>query len=254
LKRILTLETGRQSVGGLLVIVENGDKHGWEPFGRSIQLEDQFRIDVFEPGWRYATRVYLFADPLNRLGPAEALREIVEYVARLGLTWEKEQVSRLDLKTDVSVPFAEFSHRLNDGLLICRARQNTDLEKKYPTTRYFGTSSKNGKGNGNVLLRIYDKAKEQNITGPWTRVEFQLARDWLRKRWKIEGLRTVPFSELWRYLTNDWFRITGTLPDGKHYDRCPTWEPWKAIQQAEWHEDGFLSRKAARRSTPHPVI
>lgn len=242
---------GDQILHGQPVCLKDGGRHGPDFYPRSLRQESRFRIDVYHfrhpqhsvP--HYAARVYLFSRLLNDRGPIEALRWIREYAARIGLDWESEQVSRLDLRADVTIPFDDFAERIDKRLWACRASSNEKLDG-FSTSRYFGTRE-------NGLLCIYDKVEEMRsrnldvseIAGPLTRVEFRLFRHWLRNH-GIEGLGTVRLSELWRYLTGDWFRITDSRPDGKHYDRCPTWGTWEAIQQAECPYNRFLPRKGPK--------
>ncbi len=215
-RRLFRQRFGECRLGGESVKVKGCGYHGPDFYPRSIQKTDAYRIDVFNETARFAARVFIFAVLLQEHSEGgEWLQRATDYAKRLGLQWESEQPSRLDLKTDVALPFNEFAGRIDNGLIVCRAQRNRKAEN--PQSRYFGQK-------GGLQIRLY--AKRPGVT----RVEFEFGRDWLFRK-RIDAWADVRPPELWREATH-WFRITETKPDGKHYDRCKLWPPWIAIQQA----------------------
>jgi len=157
-------------------------------------------------------------------GMAESIAWMRSYLAKLGLTWNCELISRLDVHTDAGCRFAEFKRRIDKGCCVTgRMRRNRKIQKG-PTCIYFGSV-------GHFKLRVYDKGREQGASvKAWTRVEFELRREWLRRQ-GIETWSDVDMPSLWRTLTQR-FRIVDSRPDGHHYERCPTWDVWQSIQDA----------------------
>ncbi len=107
-----------------------------------------------------------------------------------------------------------------------------------------------------IKLRVYDKRYElrtdplkwgvfadkyDGIPEILTRVEFQLRRNALKefKTGDIERIEGVESyltvrDQLWRYLTEDWFRLTADKvdKDNNHQSRAATWLFWEAVQNA----------------------
>ncbi len=78
------------------------------------------------------------------------------------------------------------------------------------------------------------KAALQNdvkaLTGPLTRIEFQIRRQWLRRQGVNEWSDDWA-AALWPKLTK-WFRMTDRKADTTHQQRCKTWRVWESIQKA----------------------
>jgi hypothetical protein len=200
---------------------KQGGRHGPDFYPVSLQRKNEFRIDIFiDSPNGYAARLYLFSNRLAK-GADDSVKWLRGYTQKLGLNWGRDELSRLDLRADVSHPFSEFRQRLDKGRCVTgRLRKWKD---NHDTTRYFGSSN-------NVLLRIYDKAAQLGENGrAITRVEFQLGRNWLRRQ-GVNSWSDADLSILWHSLTQR-FRIVNKRPDGKHYDRCPTWHVWQMIQE-----------------------
>ena len=104
-------------------------------------------------------------------------------------------------------------------------------------------------GQGNLVLRAYDKVRESNLIpekiaavvgcrwGYWTatasRVEFQIRREIL----KDFGVDTVADwfakrAEICEYLCTQWFRLTSGPVDRDHSDRSETLDVWLKVQRA----------------------
>ncbi len=107
-----------------------------------------------------------------------------------------------------------------------------------------------------IKLRVYDKRYElRNDPVKWgvfadkydgipdvlTRVEFQLRRVALKEfdvgdGARIEGVESylAVRENLWRYLTEDWFRLTAEKvdKDNNHQSRAGTWFFWEVVQNA----------------------
>lgn len=265
-ERLGGADYGKLRLGGEVVDKVTGGRHGPDFYPFSIYRKDDFRIDVFpQRDSQYAGRFYLFATPLQGKGWQGATGWLRDIARLIGCSWEAEAISRLDLRADIAIPFDEFSRRIDGGCLVTRMRRKPAGGKTYPTTRYFGTKRF-------IRLRIYDKVREtldrqakQNkgsVTtarnrrllpnGPHlTRVEFEANRKWLLRQ-KIDAVADVDLPELWRELC-EMFRLTDRPPDGKHYDRCPTWPAWDAIRFARWPEleqGPTLSPKEQSRPPP----
>lgn len=225
LNRLLTLDWGKRKLRRVEVKVIQGGRHGPDFYPVGLLRPKEWRVDVFKGSPNgYAARLFLFQKMLAS-GTAESLQWTEGYLSKLGLRWQSELISRLDLRADVAYPFREFRRRINSGRCVTgRMGRNRRLEKA-GTCIYFGSA-------GGFKLRIYDKAKERGRAGlPWTRIEFELHRDWLRRQ-GVDCWSDADLPSLWRILTQR-FRIVDRRPDGKHYDRCPTWDGWCQIQQAD---------------------
>lgn len=221
LNRLLTLDWGIHELDGVELRVTQGGRHGPDFYPLSLWCEGYWKLDVFKGSRNgYAARLLLFQRGLA-LGVGEAVQWHRIYTSRLGIRWRHGQVSRLDVMADLCWPFGDFLERIDAGLYVGRMKR---WPQSHPTTIYFGSRR-------HVLLRIYDKAMELGQVGQsLTRVEFQLGREWLRRH-GVDSLQDAEVPSLWSHLTRG-FRLLDRRPDGKHYDRCPTWHVWQRIQEA----------------------
>lgn len=269
-ERLETAVCGKLRLAGESVNkIEGGYRHGPDFYSYMLCREGEFRIDVSKKRRQYDGRFYLFGPLLDRAGLVGATAILRRFAHRIGFNWESEQVSRLDLRADIAVPFDEFSQRIDRGCFVTHLNppERNDA-KHYPTTRYFGTKPF-------VRLRIYDKVREAldrqakknkgnattagnrrppSIGPPLTRVEFEANRKWLVRQ-KIDSLADVDLPEIWRELCR-MIRLTNRPPHTKHQDQCPNWLIWDAVRQAQWsgEEQGpgpALSPKEQSRS-PQP--
>lgn len=223
MNRLLALDYAQHTLFRNEVTIKRGNWHGPDFFPLSLWQQDRWKLDVFKEATNgFAARLYVFAQMLIT-DAGESLLWLRRYFEKLGLRWDSEQLSRLDLRTDVNCPFVEFQQRIDQGF-CATGRMRPRRREDYPTTLYFGSPK-------HVYLRVYDKAIEQGENGQVrTRVEFQLRRGWLRRQ-GVDSWGDADLPALWRSLTQG-FRILKRRPDGKHYDRCPTWHVWELIQQA----------------------
>jgi hypothetical protein len=213
---------GPHALCGHEVTVTRGGQHGPDFFGLSLQSRDRFRLDVFNGAVNpFACRLYIFAGMLLARSADESLMWLRSYAEKLGLHWDADQLSRLDLCADVDCDFQAFKRRIERGLCVT-GRMRCKKKEEYRTTVYFGSRR-------HVYMRIYDKSAEQGENDRTrTRVEFEMHRNWLRRQ-RVDSWADAELPVLWRNLTQR-FRILERRPDGKHHR--PTWPVWRMVQEA----------------------
>ena len=211
----------------------------------------------------YPIFVRLKSYALWRFGYLEAYKKCMVYLNKL-FSVVDTKISRLDIATQVNkqidinidigaetVSRTKFRHQwFSDG--VCSGYQF---------------------GKGDVLLRIYDKLKEIEVSkkfwfvdvwdaenfeierGVWN-VEFQLRRDFLRE-WDIDTVEDA-FSELknlYAYLTRKWFRVVERQLADTNVTRRETSKWWQEIQSKH---DGIDEKpkkenKKVKPSTDHLI-
>ncbi|MCC8164899.1 MAG: hypothetical protein LIQ31_01800 [Planctomycetes bacterium] len=175
-----------------------------------------------------------------------------------GIRIEKDIVSRVDIYGDFDTcPVEEFCTRFNENKKISRARKVGHYGEDLNYATYFSGRRHTGFSVGtNIKLRVYDKRYElekdpikwgifaekyDGIPDVLTRVEFQLRRVALKEFLtgdleRIEGVDSYLKNreKLWKYLTEDWFRLTEDAIDkqNKHQSRAETWSVWQVVQNA----------------------
>ncbi|MDU7244571.1 MAG: hypothetical protein E6276_04170 [Clostridiales bacterium] len=211
----------------------------------------------------YPIFVRLKSYGLWRYGYQQAFKKFMAYLNKLFKVVDTK-ISRLDIATQVNkkieididigaetVSRTKFRHQwFSDG--VCTGYQF---------------------GKGDVLLRIYDKVKEIEVSrkfwfadvwdaenfiierGVWN-VEFQLRRDFLRE-WDIDTVEEA-FSELenlYSYLTRKWFRVVAKQEKDTNVTRRDTCDWWQVLQEKH---DGIDKKpkkenKKVKPSTDHLI-
>jgi hypothetical protein len=119
-------------------------------------------------------------------------------------------------------------------------------------------------GQGDIMLRVYDKVLELQRDGakqivfaslwgteeysehPVTRVEFQLRRPVLRQL-GVDSLNDLleKLSGVWEYCACRWAVLCAEAPDrlNRHQDRAEIHEFWKMVQNADWGGYQPVTRK-----------
>ena len=210
---------------------------GWSSSGKGIyraafQLETRgvyvgiCCVDSDES--RPQLKIELRGSELLQLGEGEALKLVWQVFESLGFSCDRTQVKRADICGD----FSSFNVRkvfnlLDQGQAITQVRQHivyrgerfSDVE-----TVQVGTHRR-GNGSG-IKCRIYDKLKEVDgsefktklvdeliLAGQevetLTRVEFEIGRDALKRRWKVDSVGDLLASleTIVEDLTTNWMRI-----------------------------------------------
>jgi len=179
-------------------------------------------------------------------GLGELLVTVKKWLRLFQIKVVKETVSRVDLYSDFEVNISTL-HLANQSRMVSRVNNvATFFSHRRLTGIQAGTSA--------IVLRCYDKLHEmvnkqatekqaffQKLWGKApehvTRVEFQLRRDALRDFFHgscnfadVSGKS----SELWRYLTDEWFRHVRRNVDRKnrHQDREAASPFWFCVQKA----------------------
>jgi hypothetical protein len=162
-----------------------------------------------------------------------------------GIVVHSEKVSRIDLYADLSLD-SETLALWNQAKMVTRAEK---VNLYYSNRRLTGLQV----GAGDIVLRIYDKIQEMVdkqalhkadfFMEKWghvehvTRVEYQLRREAINSFCPDESdlqAVTAKTSEIWHYLTFDWFRQTAKAVDrlNRNQSRETTSAFWTLVQQA----------------------
>lgn len=191
----------------------------------------------------------------------------------------REIVSRVDMYADFDAcDVSEFCRRFNEGMKVTRARKIGNYAEDLNTATYLVGLRFTGFSMGtNIKLRCYDKRYElekdpvkwgvfadryNGIPEVLTRIEFQLRRVAL-KEFLFNGLDRIDGVDsylaardhLWKYLTEDWFRLTDEKVDAKNKNqsKASTWDIWRQIQDAAGHvvKEIFRHRRPAKVDMEH---
>jgi hypothetical protein len=175
-----------------------------------------------------------------------------------GIQIERDILSRVDMFADFDIAEVElFCKRLENGSRVTRARSMGFYSEELNTALYLSGKKYTGFSLGkNIKVRCYDKRRElENDPIKWavfadvydgipdtlTRVEFQLRRAALAefefgKGERIDGVESFLKirEKLWRYLTEDWFRLTESPVDAKNNNQAhaEVWSVWRMVQNA----------------------
>ena len=208
--------------------------------------------------------------PLCIYGGLENLwGEVQKVLKQEGVVIIRDIVSRVDIYSDFDIcEVDEFCRRFYENCKVTRARKIGKYgQDELNTALYMNGYKHTGFSIGtDIKLRVYDKRYElRNDPIKWgvfadkyngipdvlTRVEFQLRRNALKEfevgdGGRIEGVASyLPVREqLWRYLTEDWFRLTDEEVDKRnnHQSRAQTWTIWEAVQNAVSKAVDFIQR------------
>ena len=178
--------------------------------------------------------------------PGQLLVAIKKWLLNFGILVKKESVSRIDIYADFACDISKL-HLANFNRMVSRVN-NINLFTN--NRRVSGIQV----GKGSIVLRCYDKInemKEKKATEKqaffaelWkgnpehaTRVEFQLRRDAIRdflpESSKFADL-SAKSAEIWRYLTDQWFRHVRKNVDRKNRNqsRVEVSPFWFCVQKA----------------------
>ncbi len=198
--------------------------------------------------------------PLCLHGGVEKLwDELKNMLKAEGIAVIKDIVSRVDIYSDFDMcEVDEFCRRFHENCKVTRARKiGQYAQEDLNTALYMNGYKHTGFSIGtDIKLRIYDKRYElKNDPIKWgvfadkydgipdilTRVEFQLRRNALKEfavgdGARIEGVASylTVREALWRYLTEDWFRLTEEKvdKDNNHQSRAKNWLFWDVVRSA----------------------
>lgn len=176
-----------------------------------------------------------------------------------GITVKKDILSRVDMYGDFDFDcgVSAFCEKMESGCRVSRARSLGYYSEELNVALYFSGRRHTGFSLGkNIKVRIYDKRRElENDPLKWgvfaekygglpevlTRVEFQLRRRALSEFYltgteRIDGVDSylAVRERLWKYLTEDWFRLTDKPVDSKnkHQSHSVVWSVWESVQNA----------------------
>ncbi len=198
--------------------------------------------------------------PLCLHGGVENLwARVKEVLESQGIHIIKDIVSRVDIYSDFDLfDVEECCRRFRENCKVTRARKiGQYAEEELNTALYMSGARHTGFSIGtDIKLRVYDKRYElkrdplkwgvfadryDGIPETLTRVEYQLRRNALKEFKtgdveRIEGVESylAVREQLWRYLTEDWFRLTEEKvdKDNNHQSRAKNWTFWDVVQNA----------------------
>ncbi|QDU02988.1 Replication initiation factor [Gimesia chilikensis] len=209
--------------------------------------------------------------PLMAMGEVRVFELVHAVLKAIGFSFFKFCPSRIDLCIDlVEVSTSQFHDSIKNWCFVSRTSFS---DFKYKTrdiqTIYIGNPG------GNTLLRIYDKYQECKDkpdkydllkTLRWgkdpdpaigaTRVEYQIRRQHLKKQHSIDTYEDFELkkSNLCKYLTHDWFRITDIEPDPRHTERFGPSALWQQVIHAfeDWTGKEIQSRSVDQTTNRDP--
>ncbi|QDT97755.1 replication initiation factor domain-containing protein [Gimesia aquarii] len=216
--------------------------------------------------------VDISSNPLMALGESKIFGLIRTVFEAIGFSFLKVCPSRIDLCIDlVDVPTSQFYEPIQKWCYVSRTSYSDfNFKTRDIQTIYIGKKS------AKTLLRIYDKyqeckanpekydllkalrwGKDPNPLLGATRVEFQLRRQHLKKQHSINTYEDFLLrkSNLCKYLTNDWFRITEREPDPRHTERFGPSVLWQQVIQAfaDWTGKELERRSIDRITNRDPI-
>ena len=143
-------------------------------------------------------------------------------------------ITRIDIACDLEdeeVSFDKFRKYAENELYICKSKVLPRIIYKREECIYFGSEK------SNRLLRIYNKALEQNLDNIyWIRLEFQL-RNECAMSWFLNWQKESDVGKLWRGVMVDYLRFVAPpkgadideIRKNKHQGRLQTATWWKEI-------------------------
>lgn len=145
---------------------------------------------------------------------------LFRYIVEQG---DEMNVSRLDIAGDDKdgvLTLDKITQQTRQRKYICKARRCVWMAGDEEEV-IFGASS------SSTRLRIYNKALERGVEGPWVRVEFQL-RDEAADSFILNLLRLGEIGPTYGGVLLNYLRYVTRCPDESqnHYDRIPTVGWW----------------------------
>ena len=209
---------------------------------------------------------------IGSISSQEGIRETVKafrlWVHHHGGTIFQEAVSRIDICTDVKEDIRKTNIEDYEKH-ICRTSR-CDL---HTCDRQLSGVTV---GRGNIMLRVYDKVLEMEqkkafekklffkrlwggYDGPVTRVEFQLRREVIKDIFPKDSRFEVvmdKISELWKYLTCNWFRQASGKVDrvNKHQSRCEISKFWEIVQASASSGENKVTRNRRQIHIDIPAL
>ena len=183
----------------------------------------------------------------------DVVAEVEKVLSLMGFNITAQKISRIDLQLTVDLPFSVVARSYNENRFVSRVtkwavyqgkicRMDTDQEIQTPIQSIIGGSGKT------IKVRLYDKIKEcfkspenleklndlyavMGVREHFTRVEFELCREWLNE-W---GINTVDdfyanLPEILHYLTSSYFRVIENAKTS-HVEKQQTARWWDDVQK-----------------------
>ena len=226
--------------GDRIEVGPTGVKHG--VYCRYSLRWNGCQIDIVDNAAPNEKRLSVFVSigslTLMKIGHVDAWIGVKSLLDCLGFEAIRNVVSRVDLCVDLpNVTMEPVQFCVDDERIICRAG-------KYGEFGTFENMETYYRGKGPMMVRIYDKAKEVKDDPikkavlekmRWggkvddaVRVEFQLRRKTLKKRFSIESVDQL-FENLGTvavWSTEKWFRMTDRRVDRKNKNQSRAMNCW----------------------------
>ena len=190
--------------------------------------------------------VQVRSEYLTSVGPEEAIRTATALVDDMGKVEGPPKISRLDL-------FADFC--TDHDMALFPGRHWVKRSKKRAIHEESDEVTGISFGSGNeVSARLYDKSREILKSGKdymrplwaaegWNgseqiwRMEYQIRREGLPEPMKGAAGEALPLcGNLWRYLCDDWLRLSVPSDSDDTRSRWPTHPLWEDVSRL-WHID-----------------
>lgn len=183
---------------------------------------------------------------LTAIGPEEALRQLIPLIAKFGTLEDSPKINRIDM-------YADFTSSLDLTALpgdhwVKRCKTRAVYEDCNAVTGIaFGSGNE-------VSARIYDKTREITKSGKlylqllWAdhgwkpgesvwRLEYQIRREGLPEEMKDDAFDALKHAgRQWRYLCEDWLRLTIPVPGDETRSRWPAQPIWIELTNV-WNVD-----------------
>lgn len=235
------------SEGDRVEVAPTGVKHG--VYCRYSLQWNGCKIDIVDNAAPSEKRLSVFVSigsiTLMKLGHEKAWEGVKGLLCCLGFETIKDVVSRVDLCVDLPHQTMQPVQVCVEGeRIICRAGKYSEFGTFESMETYY-------RGKGSMLVRIYDKfneVKDDPIKKAimekmrWggkveaaVRVEFQLRRKTLAKRFKIQSTEDLflNLGTIAEWSNKKWFRLTDRRVDrkNKNQSRARNCEFWDTVQE-----------------------
>ena len=209
--------------------------------------------------------------PLMQQGHWAMYNRVRSVLASIGFHWGEETVSRSDLCVDMpGVEIERLTGALRDG---CNIRRAKDYHPHVTGEEWLGLSV--GSRKSPLQLRLYEKLKELKLTRDTaklevlvatryggempevaSRVEIQLRRDELWKRWQVNGFKDLCSKAvaITDWCTSDWLRLVTDRPDkeNKNHQRAVNRPEWDKVCKSFAYVFGQVGQVEVKRFASVP--
>ena len=141
----------------------------------------------------------------------------------------RANITRIDIACDLEdeeVSFDKLRKYSENELYVCKSKVFPKIIYKREECIYFGSEK------SNRLLRIYNKALEQNLDIYWIRLEFQL-RNECAMSWFLNWQKESDVGKLWQGVMKDYLRFVAP-PKGSSIEEVKKSRNQHTLKTTDW--------------------